>query len=188
MHAVSLPLISYRTAVTDAALLLAVYFVPALSHLLPFPLYLFEPMRLLLFAGLLIARNNVNTYFLALTIPLVSTIISGHPPFVKAVIMSFELYTNVVLLVWLSQYLRWPNGLAFFVSTVLSKVFYYGLKFAFLEFGLIQGSLISTPLTNQLITVLLLTVIYMIVLWLITVRKGLVSTVGEVGQKLEVKN
>lgn len=167
MNTVSLPLASYRTVVTDAVLLVTVYFIPALSHMVPFPLYLLEPMRLLLFAGLLIARNNINTYFLALTIPLISTLISGHPPFPKAIIMSLELYANVVMLIWFSQRFNWNNGFAFFVSTLFSKVFYYALKFLFLKLAWIQGSLISTPLWMQFVTLMLLSVVYALVLWMI---------------------
>ncbi len=144
---------TYSIAVTDILVLTAVYFIPAFVHATNFPLYYFEPMRLLLFAALLISRNNMNAFFLAITLPLVSTILPPHhPPFYKAVIMSLELFVNVACFVWAVGKIKWPPFVLFFISTIVSKIFYYCLKFIFIKMSLIEGKLITTDIFTQLIT------------------------------------
>ena len=154
---------AYKIAVTDLVVLTAVYFIPVFVHATAFPLYYFEPMRLLLFAAYLISRNNANAFLLALTLPLVSTIFPPHhPPFYKAVIMSLELFVNVACFVWAVNKIKWPAFVLFFISTVISKVFYYGLKFVFIKMSLIQGELITTSLLTQLITLTILSLLFAI--------------------------
>lgn len=154
---------AYKIVVTDLVVLTAVYFIPAFIHATAFPLYYFEPMRLLLFAAYLISRNNTNAFLLALTLPLVSTIFPPHhPPFYKAVIMSLELFVNVACFVWAVNKIKWPAFVLFFISTVISKVFYYGLKFVFIKMSLIQGELITTSLLTQLITLSILSLLFAI--------------------------
>jgi hypothetical protein len=149
-----------RIAVTDILVVAAVYFIPAFVHATNFPLYYFEPMRLLLFAAYLLSRNNTNAFFLALTIPLVSTIFPPHhPPFYKAVIMSLELFVNVACFVWAVNKIKWPPFILFFISTVISKVFYYALKFIFIKQGLIEGKLVTTDILTQLITLSILSLL-----------------------------
>jgi hypothetical protein len=172
MYTLSQPLFSYKTFITDVLIIVAVYFIPALSHQVPFPLYTFEPMRLLLFAGLLLVRNNANAYFLACTIPLVSTIVSGHPPLAKAILISFELLANVWILLKLAKQYKWNAGILFFVSTVASKIIYYGLKFIFIQLSLIPGDLITTALTTQLITLIVLSVIYAVTIFILQKRQA----------------
>ena len=154
---------AYTIAVTDILVLTAVYFIPAFVHATQFPLYYFEPMRLLLFAALLISRNNINAFFLAVTLPLVSTILPPHhPPFYKAIIISLELFVNVACFVWSVTKIKWPPFILFFISTVISKLFYYGLKFIFIKMSLIEGKLITTDLFTQLITLSALSILFAI--------------------------
>jgi hypothetical protein len=45
-----------------------------------------------------------------------------------------------------------PNlFISFFISVLISKIFYYLLKFSFINFGLIDSNLFSTPLYYQII-------------------------------------
>ena len=153
----------YAIAVTDILVLTAVYFVPAFIHATNFPLYKYEHMRLLLFAALLINRNNINAYFLAITLPLVSTILPPHhPPFYKAIIMSLELFVNVACFVWTVNKIKWPPFILFFISTVISKFFYYSLKFIFIKMSLIDGKLITTDISTQLIILSALSLLFAI--------------------------
>ncbi len=148
-------------AVTDVLVLTAVYFVPAFVHATNFPLYYFEPMRLLLFAALLISRNNANAFLLALTLPLVSTVFPPHhPPFYKAIVMSLELFVNVACFVWAVNRVKWPPFVLFFISTVISKIFYYALKFIFIKQNLIEGKLVTTDFLTQLITLSILSLLF----------------------------
>lgn len=152
-----------KIVITDVLVLIAVYFIPAFVHNTNFPLYYFEPMRLLLFAALLLNRSNINAYFLAVTLPLVSTILPPHhPPFYKAVIMSAELLVNVACFVWTVKKIKWPPFALFFICTVISKVFYYLLKFIFIRQGLIKGELITTDIGTQLITLSALSLLFAI--------------------------
>jgi hypothetical protein len=135
---------------TDILVLVLVYFIPALTHFSPFPLYYLDPMRLLLFAGFLISRNHANAYLLAITIPLFSTIVSGHPPFYKALLISIELFTNIFFFYYLLNKIKWNTGIIIFISTVISKLIYYAFKYIFIRLALIDGNLITTSVLIQL--------------------------------------
>jgi hypothetical protein len=49
------------------------------SPLNQYPIYLADPMRIVLLAGLLLTRNLKNGILLAVTIPLFSSLVIGHP-------------------------------------------------------------------------------------------------------------
>ena len=151
---------SIKNLLVDAALLAVIYFIPALSHLCPVPVYLLDPMRLVLLAGLLLTRNNVNAYFLALTIPVFSSLMVGHPPMVKAILISVELTVNILLFLQFLNKPKWHVPIALFVSILLSKMVYYSLKFTMIKTGILDGVLFSTPLYIQMGVVLLITLVF----------------------------
>ena len=73
-----------------------IYFIPSISHLFSFPVYLFEPMRIMLI--LCVAHSSKkNAYLIALTLPVFSFIISSHPSLLKTAIMTAELTLNMFL-------------------------------------------------------------------------------------------
>ena len=133
---------------TDAAAVLVVFAVPALSHLTSVPFYLLDPMRMAVLGALLFSRNWKNALVLALALPLFSFAVSGHPVYPKFLLIAAELSVNVLLFAWLSR--KMNAGIAAFVSILLSKVLYYGLKAAVLSAGLLQADLISTTIWWQL--------------------------------------
>lgn len=139
--------------ITDAVVLLLVYFIPALSHLSPFPLYYLDPMRMLLFAAYLISRNNSNAFLLAATIPVFSFLVTGHPVFYKSLLISVELLVNIGCFIWMIKKLKWHPGVIIFIAAVVSKICYYLFKYIFLQLGLLTGSLKATDLDIQLCTV-----------------------------------
>jgi len=149
-----------RIVLSDVIILTLVYFIPALTHLLPFPLYILDPMRILLLTGFLLSRNNTNSFILALTIPLVSTIATGHPPFFKAILISIELFSNLWLFITLNKKISLKPYLLLPITIVLSKIIYYTLKFIFIKASLIDGTLITTDLLVQAVTVLIVTIIF----------------------------
>jgi hypothetical protein len=134
----------------DVALLVALYLVPSLAHLTALPLYMLEPMRVALCVSLLFT-NRTNAYFIALTIPLASAMITGHPPPLKAALMGIEFSILVVSYSYLAQRLRISAFAALSAGILLSKLAYYTMKFVALSTGLLAGSLISTPLQIQLV-------------------------------------
>lgn len=140
----------------DAGALAFIYFVPALSHLLDIPLYLFEPMRIMLFLALAFSSKN-NSYVIALSLPLFSFLISAHPSVIKSIMITIELCLNVFLFYWLVEKFSnqfWPA----FISIVLSKILYYLLKFVLISFVLLDGNLISTPVYIQIIVSIVLSI------------------------------
>lgn len=133
---------------TDAAAVLFVFAVPALSHLTSVPFYLLDPMRMAVLGALLFSKNWKNALVLALALPLFSFAVSGHPVYPKFLLIAAELSVNVLLFAWLSR--KMNAGIAAFVSILLSKVLYYGFKAAVLSAGLLPAELISTTIWWQL--------------------------------------
>jgi len=130
--------------------LLLIYFTPALSHVLNFPLYLAEPMRLMLVLAMLHSGQR-NAYLLAFSLPLFSFAVSAHPVLFKMLLITAELVLNV----WLFYFLRSRMRSAFAamaLAIVISKAAYYGLKAIFISVALLGPGLIATPIWIQAIT------------------------------------
>ncbi len=151
---------SNKNLLIDAVLLCIVYFIPVISHFSPVPIYLFDPMRFVLLAGLLLTRNNANVFFLAITIPVFSSFLVGHPTFIKAILISVELTINILLFIRFSNRSNLHAVVALFLSIILSKMVYYFLKFILIKFGILDGILFSTSLYVQFGVVLLITFIF----------------------------
>jgi hypothetical protein len=146
-----------RTTLTsfllDIGALSFIYMVPTISHLISLPVYLIEPMRLMLIFAL-VHTNKTNALILAVTMPVFSFLISSHPEFPKMILMSLELSLNVLLFyTFLKQTkLLFPSIL---ISIVLSKILYYLLKFSFIKLAFLNTELISTPIIIQVVTSLI---------------------------------
>jgi hypothetical protein len=139
-----------KSILFDIVALAFIYFVPTISHYLSVPLYLIEPMRLMLVLAM-VHTNKRNAYIIALTLPVFSLLISGHPVAIKAAIMTMELVFNVWLFYTLSK--KWQNTFAVMLASILlSKIAYYILKFGLISFAVFNSELISTPIYLQLIT------------------------------------
>ncbi|MDP2423029.1 MAG: hypothetical protein U1C46_00490 [Bacteroidales bacterium] len=154
MATVSTPVASLRlrTILIDSTALAFIYFMPALSHMLALPIYLIEPMRIMLILAIAHTTKR-NAYILALTLPLFSFLISSHPVFYKSLLIALELMVNVWLFFALTKIIH-NRFVAMATAIIGSKLFYYALKFGFLSFATIQGSLVSTPIYLQFITTL----------------------------------
>lgn len=149
-----------RHVLLDAGAIAFIYFVPALSHMAGIPVYLFEPMRIMLFVSFIFSSRK-NSYIIALSLPLFSFLVSSHPSIVKSVLIAVELSTNVFLFYLFDEMLR-NKFTAAFLSIVISKVLYYLLKFVFISIALMGGSLISTPIYIQVIVTVFLSLILFI--------------------------
>ncbi len=153
MKSIALQLNKRKTIISvliDLFALSFIYYVPTISHLISLPLYLIEPMRLMLIIAL-VHSSKANAYLLALTLPLFSFIISGHPVFPKMLLITFELVFNVVLFFGLTKKIKYifPSIL---LSIILSKVAYYIIKFGLIKITIIHSDLFSTPIYIQVIT------------------------------------
>jgi len=143
-----------KNIVFDLIALLAIYLVPAVSHLLSFPVYYLEPMRIMLILAI-VHTSRKNAYLIALTLPLFSMLISAHPSLVKTSLITGELLLNVWLFFLLSEKLS-NKTLSIFLSIVVSKIFYYLVKFLLVTSALISGDLIATPIYIQIIMLFVL--------------------------------
>jgi hypothetical protein len=154
-----------KSILFDIVALAFIYFVPTISHYLSVPLYLIEPMRLMLVLAM-VHTNKRNAYIIALTLPVFSLLMSGHPIAIKAVIISMELVLNVWLFYTLSK--KWKNTFAvMLLSIILSKLAYYGVKFGLISLAVFDTQLISTPIYLQAIT----SVVFSAYLFLLFKRK-----------------
>ncbi len=129
-----------------------IYLVPTISHLISLPVYLIEPMRLMLVISL-VHTNKKNAYLIALTMPLFSYLLSGHPLLPKMILITFELSLNVFLFYLLMNMIKrtFPSIL---LSIVLSKGVYYLIKFIMIKMTILNSGLVSTPIYIQIITTL----------------------------------
>ena len=151
---------NFKIITIDIVVLICVLLIPSIAHVVPFPLYLIDPMRILLLACYIISRNSFNTYFIALTIPIFSFLVGGHPIFYKSLLISFELFSNVFLLTLLLNKTKLKIPVVLLISIIISKGIYYMLKFTFINFALIDGELVTSGLLIQLITVLIITIVF----------------------------
>jgi len=133
------------------------YMVPTLSHLTSLPLYRFEPMRCVLLLSLLLTGNMKNTYVMAVTLPLFSFFVGGHPVFVKALLMAVELSANIFLFDLISRKVKNTAG-AMFIAIIASKAFYYLIKYGVLALGIMEGPIVATGILTQLIVTVVLSV------------------------------
>lgn len=139
----------------DLAIITFIYFLPALSHLTALPLYYLEPMRLaMLFA--IIHTGKKNALIIAVTLPIFSLLVSSHPGFLKAILITGELLVNLVLFYSLRRKINVFS--AALLSIIISKLLYYCAKYIFIQTQLIDGGLISTPLLVQLIIAVLVSI------------------------------
>lgn len=149
----SLNRINIKSIIFDIVAITFIYFIPALSHLLNLPVYLIEPMRLMLILAL-VHTTKQNAYIIAVTLPLFSFIISAHPVLPKMILIAFELSLNVFLFYLLLKKFK-NTFLPVLLSIIGSKVVYYIIKFGLIQLAVLKSGLISTPIFIQLIMTLL---------------------------------
>ena len=140
----------------DLIALSVIYLLPTISHIIEFPIYYLDPMRLMVFL-IIIHTDRKNSYIIAGTLPLVSFLTSSHPVLLKSLVMSGELMINVWLFFKLSELFK-NNILPAVFSIILSKGLYYTVKFLLVSAALISSDFITTPLYLQLITIVLITI------------------------------
>jgi hypothetical protein len=136
---------------------LIIVFTPTISHLTGFPFYKFEPMRLIII-GYILWNKNYNAYFLAITLPLFSFLLAGHPVIHKMPLVAIDLFLNVA---FINFFLSRKFNIYFTIglSVILSKIVYYLLKYFFINLGLLDNRLIDTSIIYQVVNVLILLIV-----------------------------
>ncbi|MFZ4705502.1 MAG: hypothetical protein ACOYMF_05785 [Bacteroidales bacterium] len=114
-----------RDIIFDSAALAFIGLAPAFAHFASLPIYMIEPMRLMLVLAL-IHTNRMNAWILAAILPLFSFLVSGHPEPLKMLVITAELLANTGLFLVLMRWGKYPF-LAMFLAVGLSKVFCYSL-------------------------------------------------------------
>ncbi len=141
-----------KALLIDMAALAFILLVPSLAHLFSFPVYMLEPMRVMVILSLAHSTRQ-NSYLLALALPAFSFLVSGHPEAVKMMIITAELVLNVFLF-----YLVAARTRNFFVSGLLSiaasKVFCYLAYLAFFSLAFVKEEAATVFLVVQLLTTL----------------------------------
>ena len=150
-----------KNSLLDIIAVAFIYFIPAISHMFSFPVYIFEPMRIMLILSIAHSTKK-NAYLIALTLPLFSFLTASHPVFIKGLLMTTELTLNVWLFYLLSK--KMANIFyAVLLSIILSKMFYYLGKFLLIQLSLFKTDLVDTPLLIQAgITIVFSGYIYLI--------------------------
>lgn len=138
--------------ILDSIAIALVYLIPTLSHLSGLPFFYAEPMRLMLILSIVHSRK-INSFFLALSLPLFSYLISAHPVFPKMLLISFELSLNILLIGLIKRRINNIFSIVA-ISIILSKLAYYIAKYFMLDNAILNMDFISTPIEAQLISTL----------------------------------
>lgn len=138
------------TALTNLFAIAFVVFVPVMAHATGIPLYMIEPMRLVIIISL--ANGKIkNSYLLSAVLPVVSFSITGHPELVKMLIITAELLINVFIFNLLWE--RFRKGFAaMFAAIVLSKILCYAAYAIVFSKAFMAGETTGVFLTVQAIT------------------------------------
>ncbi len=145
-----------KNILLDIFAVAVIYFVPAITHLLNFPVYFIEPMRLMLILAI-VHTNRQNAYVIAFSLPIFSLLISGHPSVMKTSLITAELLLNVWLFYAIVEKIN-SRSFSMFLSILISKLFYYVIKYGLISFALLNTGLVSTPIYIQIITTILFSV------------------------------
>lgn len=144
-----------RTSLIDASLLAAACLIPAMSHLLALPLYLLNPMLMVVMTGMLLAGDRWNGYLLALAVPFATCIVAGMPTPLGALCMVCE-YGTVVTVFNLMGRQRsgfWGIFGSVLVAIVAGKAVYYLSKWILVR----PEQLIGTSILWQVVSVMAIT-------------------------------
>lgn len=137
----------------DICALLVLGNIPAMSSTFSFPVYMFEPMRVLLYLAIA-HTNRKNAYVLSVLFPLFSFVTASHPSLIKSGLLGIEMLLNL----WIFYYLTGKKKDVFIASIAaifIAKTVYYSLKFSALSTGAMTGSLMATPAGYQLAILIL---------------------------------
>ncbi len=136
----------------NLAAIVSIYLVPTFSHILSFPVYMIDPMRIIILLSV-IHTSNKNAYLIALTLPLFSFLIASHPVAIKSILITSELILNIWL--FYQIYDKLSNKFSvMFLSILISKIYYYLVKFVLISKGILLGDLFSTPVYLQILVAL----------------------------------
>ena len=142
-----------KNVLIDLGALALVYLIPASVHFTGLPVYMIEPMRLMLVISF-VHGSRANSFLLACSLPFFSYLVSGHPELVKMLIITGELALNTALFYWLVKRYGSPFT-ALLLSVVISKIACYLAYWPVFSFGFMVEEAGMTFLIAQAVTTLL---------------------------------
>lgn len=163
MQASSLVKSHLRTALIDAALIVLLCLTPALSHFFGVSYHYFEPMRIALFAGLLLVDDKRNGYLLAALLPVASMLISGMPTPPTCALMVLELLLNVFLFHVITRVSK-SAFVSMLTGIVVSKVVFRLLKWGVISQGMMQTSELIANWQVQLVVAVVFAAVFALIL------------------------
>lgn len=147
-----------RAIITDLLILGLFLLVLTYAHILPIPLYQLDPMKALLLVTIIYSSRG-NAMLMAIFLPLLSFVSTGHPVAPKFLLISLELaiFTSI-----LTQQKDTGKINLLLGAVLLSKLGYYLLKASLIGLGWLEQSLFSTGIIPQLTAVVVLISIYLL--------------------------
>jgi len=118
--------------------------------------------------------NRLNSYLLALTLPLFSWAVSGHPELFKMLVMTAEIIINVFLFYFLNKKID-SVIMAMIISIVISKVICYTLYLLFFSMLFLQQEAEPSFLLAQVIT----TLTFSFYVYFVTQKKSILAKNGK---------
>ncbi len=126
--------------------------ITAGSHSIGLPLYKINPMHWAVYLVVLSKRPSFSSIaLLAFTLPLTSSIFTGHPMLFKSLIMGVELTIYGIIFISAIKYFNIVPVTAFVISQITGRFVYYGLKYILIKFELIDSSFVSTSIFLQIV-------------------------------------
>lgn len=119
-----------RTLLINAGAVGLILGIPAIAHVTGVPVYFIEPMRVALVISI-VFTSRLNAYVLAMVLPLVSYLVSGHPFPAKMMIITAELVLNTYLFIMLFSKTG-KTFISMLLAILLSKGACYLLYWIFL--------------------------------------------------------
>lgn len=136
----------------DIVALCVVFSVPKIGQYTHLPFWMIEPMRLMVVLSIAHA-TKANSYLLALALPVFSWAVSGHPEFIKMLVMTGELAVNVFLFYFIIKEIQ-SIFQSMIISIALSKVLCYVCYLVFFSQVFIQEETEPSYLIAQVISTL----------------------------------
>ncbi len=156
--------------ISDILIVIVIYAIPSVSHLFALPVYMIEPFRIAVLISYMYT-NRVNALILAFSIPIFSSLISGHPPIFKSFIISIELMALIISFKHAS--LKYGEFYGIIAAMIFSKIIYYFLKAFAIQLALVQAPLVTTGIGTQMLSALVTLLVF--VAWKVMNEKNLSS-------------
>ena len=142
-----------KVVLLDLVAFAIVFFVPVLAHRINFPVYMIEPMRLMVIISVA-HSTKANSFLLAFTLSLFSYAVSGHPELLKTVVMTVEMGVNVFLFYFLLSKLH-SVFFSMVTAIITSKVLCYALYLVLFSMSFLKEEAETSFLIAQVVTTLL---------------------------------